>query len=62
VTEVEDAPGGSRIAFRHSSIASFILASQGVMLGAPREASVLQATFDKRMARLKQIVEAPASH
>ena len=63
VTEVEDAPGGSRITFRHSSVASFILASQGVMLGVPREASVLKATLDRRMARLKQIFEAaPPSH
>jgi polyketide cyclase/dehydrase/lipid transport protein len=62
VTVVEGANGGCRIVFRNSSTSSFIQASQGVMLGVPREASTLKATLDKRMARLNEIFEAHASH
>jgi hypothetical protein len=62
VTEVGDAPGGSRLIYRTTSVTSFIQASQGVMLGIRRESSSLKDQHGKRTARLKQILETAPSN
>jgi hypothetical protein len=61
VTEVGDAPRGSRVTTHVRGISTFIQASQGVMFRVPMERARFKQTLDKRMARLKAIIEPRAA-